>query len=87
MSMAAVYFRSGFIHQEVRLMRARPDVVTEFGSARVHQETETFELRVSEIADPKAGDRIFLAEGDRIVQGVPRKDREGLVWSIDTRPA
>jgi hypothetical protein len=34
---------------------------------------------------PRPGDRLVL-DGETFVQGEPMRDRERLVWTLDTRP-
>ena len=43
-------------------------------------------MRVSEVAEPKPGDRIVLGAATFVVQGEPVRDREQLVWTLDARP-
>jgi hypothetical protein len=45
-----------------------------------------FDVRVAEVAAPRPGDRIVIDDTTNIVQGEPLRDRERLVWTIDTRP-
>ena len=71
----------------VRVVARRADAVTDFGDARLWSETTRFDLRVAEVADPRPGDRIVIEGTTYIVQGEPVRDRERLVWTIDTRPA
>ena len=71
----------------VRVIARRADAITEFGDARLWSETVRFDVRVSEIAAPRPGDRIVIDGTTYIVQGEPVRDRERLVWTIDTRPA
>ena len=45
------------------------------------------DLRVTEVPNPRPGDRIEI-EGDAfLIQGEPVRDRERLVWTVDLRPA
>ena len=71
----------------VRVMARRADAVTEFGDARLWSETTRFDVRVSEIASPRPGDRLVLDGETIVVQGESVRDRERLVWTLDTRPA
>ena len=70
----------------VRLIARRADAVTEFGEARLWSETTRFDLRVSEVANPRPGDRLVLDGETFVVQGEPVRDRERLVWTLDARP-
>lgn len=70
-----------------RVIRSAPDVVTEFGQGRFRSETVRFDVRVSEWAQPRAGD-ILIVGADRFkVQGEPVRDSERLVWALDVVPA
>ena len=70
----------------VRVIARRADAVTEFGEARLWSDTTRFDLRVSEVAAPRPGDRLILGAETFVVQGEPVRDGERLVWTIDTRP-
>jgi hypothetical protein len=59
-----------------------------FGETRIHAETATFELRASEVADPRPGDQFMLGGETFVIQGEPeRRDPDRLVWSLDVRRA
>ena len=70
----------------VRVIARRADAVTEFGEARLWSETTRFDLRVAEVAAPRPEDRIVIDGEAFVVQGEPVRDRERLVWTLDTRP-
>ncbi|QLH38098.1 MAG: hypothetical protein HWD60_02680 [Defluviicoccus sp.] len=72
---------------EVRVIHRQPDRVGAFGQTRLVAETAVFDLRVSDIAAPVAGDTIEV-DGDLfVIQGAPLRDAERLVWTIEARPA
>jgi alpha-beta hydrolase superfamily lysophospholipase len=71
----------------VRLIAGRADTITDFGGARLWSETTRFDLLASQVANPRPGDRLVLDGETFLVQGEPVRDRERLVWTIDTRPA
>ena len=71
----------------VRVIARRADAITDFGEARLWSETTRFDLRVSEVAAPRPGDRIVIDGEAFVVQGEPVRDRERLVWTLDARPA
>ena len=83
----AVYLPDGGEPIAIRVIARRPDRVLEFGDARLHAETTFFEVRTSDVPDPRPGDRIEIADEAFLIQGEPVRDRERLVWSIDLRPA
>jgi hypothetical protein len=71
----------------VRVMTRRPDRIESFGETRLASSTTMLDVRASEIAEPEAGDTLQLDGRTVIVQGTPLLDAEGLVWTLDTRPA
>ncbi|HXF89418.1 MAG TPA: hypothetical protein VNK48_13775 [Xanthobacteraceae bacterium] len=71
----------------VRVITRRPDRVLEFGDARLHAETAVFELRTSEVPNPRPGDRLDVGSGLFVIQGEPVRDSARLIWTLDTRPA
>jgi hypothetical protein len=70
----------------VCVIARRADTITDFGDARLWSETTRFDVRVSEVAAPRPGDRLILDGDTFVVQGEPVRDRERLVWTLDTRP-
>ncbi len=71
----------------VRVIARRPDIIVGFGETRMHTATATFELRTSEVANPRPGDQLTAGAETFVVQGEPeRKDPDRLVWTLDTRP-
>ena len=71
----------------VRVMRRQPDRIEGFGETRIATSTTALDLRISEVAEPAAGDTVELDGRTVIVQGTPILDAEGLVYTVDTRPA
>jgi hypothetical protein len=72
----------------VRVIARRPDTIVGFGETRIHAETATFEVRASEVANPRPGDQLTVATETFAVQGEPeRRDPERLVWTLDARRA
>jgi hypothetical protein len=86
-SAAATYIPVRDPVREIRVVISRPDIVQDFSTARVHTETVVVEIRVSEVAAPVRGDRLVIGGEERVVQGTPRRDRDRLVWTVDTVPA
>ena len=70
----------------VRVMLRRPDRVESFGETRLASSTTMLDVRVSEVAEPAAGDTLDLDGRTVVVQGTPILDAEGLVYTVDTRP-
>jgi hypothetical protein len=84
----AVYTPAGDEAASVRVIARRPDTIVGFGETRIHTETAVFELRASEVANPRSGDQLTVGGDAFVVQGEPeRRDPDRLVWTLDMRPA
>ena len=84
----ALYTPAGGEPVQVRVIARRPDTIVAFGETRIHAETATFEVRASEVANPRAGDQLTVSGESLVVQGEPeRRDPDRLVCSLDARPA
>jgi hypothetical protein len=83
----AVYTPAGGDPIPVRMIARRPDAIVGFGETRIHAETATFEVRASEVVNPRPGDQLTVGAESFVVQGEPeRRDPDRLVWSLDVRP-
>ena len=88
-----IYTPAGGAPRTVRVIARRPDQIIGLGETRIHTATAVFDVRVSEVPAPAAGDALVIpASGPGtgetvVVQGEPRRDRERLVWTLDARPA
>ena len=56
----AVYTPAGGDPVSVRVIARRPDTIVGFGDTRIHAETATFEVRASEVANPRPGDQLTV---------------------------
>jgi hypothetical protein len=84
----ATYTPAGGESVPVRVIAKRPDTIVSFGETRIHAETAAFELRASQVANPRPGDQLTIGGESFIVQGEPeRRDPDRLVWTVDARPA
>jgi hypothetical protein len=82
-----VYTPAGGEAVSVRVIARCPDTIVGFGETRIHAETATFEVRASEVADPRPGDQLIVGGQTFVIQGEPeRRDPDRLVWSLDARP-
>ena len=83
-----LYTPAGEEPVSVRVIARRPDTIVGFGDTRIHAETATFELRASEVANPRPGDQLVVDGQTFVIQGEPeRRDPDRLVWTLDVRPA
>lgn len=84
----ALYSPQGGVAFNVQVITIRPDEIVGFGETRVHAETALFEIRVSELAEPRPDDLLTVDGTDYVIQGEPeRRDPHRFVWTLDTRPA
>ena len=83
----ATYTAAGGEPVSVRVIARRPDTIVGFSETRIHAETATFEVRVSEVASPRPDDQLTVDGQAFVVQGEPeRRDPDRLVWSLDVKP-
>jgi hypothetical protein len=73
--------------RDIRVIRRAPDRVTDFGAARIVNDTTVVDVRVADLPDPRPGDVIVIGAENHVIQGEPLRDRERLIWTLDLRPA
>ena len=83
----AVYTAEGGAPVVVRVIAKRPDEIVGLGETRIHAGTTLLDIRVSEIAAPRAGDRLVIDGETNLVQGEPVRDAERLIWTLEACPA
>lgn len=69
-----------------RVVRTEPDVMTEFGGARIVSDTLRLDVRVAEVAAPVDGDRFLIGTDRLVIRGAPMRDSLGLVWRCEVLP-
>ena len=79
----AVYTPEGGTPVTVRVIAKRPDEIVGLGETRIHAGTTLLDIRVSEIAEPRPGDRISVDGEHYLVQGEPVRDAERLIWTLE----
>jgi hypothetical protein len=85
-SREADYVAEGSSPLVVRVIARRADEVTGFGEARLWSEAAVFDVRVADVPNPRPSDRLIIGAATYVVQGEPVRDRERLVWTLNTRP-
>ncbi len=83
----AVYTPDGGEPVTVRVIAKRPDEIVGLGETRIHAGTALFDVRASEIAEPRPGDRLTVDDEHYLVQGEPVSDAERLIWTLEACPA
>ena len=82
----AVYTSDGGAPVLLRVIARRADSISDFGDARLWSQTTRIDVRISEVPNPRPGDRIQIDSEAFLIQGEPVRDRERLVWTVDLRP-
>jgi hypothetical protein len=72
---------------KLRIIPRRADSVTEFGAARLWSETFRFDVRVSDLPNPRPQEQIQCGDETFLIQGEPVRDRDRLLWTIEAAPA
>jgi hypothetical protein len=87
LTLPATYEAQGRDPVPVRVIARRPDEIIGFGETRIHSETTLFDVRTSDILDPRPGDHLTVDGVAYVIQGEPeRRDPDRLVWTMDVRP-
>ncbi|MCW5773220.1 MAG: hypothetical protein KIT16_16385 [Rhodospirillaceae bacterium] len=79
----AVYTPGG--EPTVRVFWHRPDDVIAFADTRLHTTTAIFDVRISEVATPQAGDTLVVQGETYLIQGTPKRDDGRLIWTCEAR--
>ena len=72
---------------KLRIIPRRADSVTEFGAARLWSETFRFDVRVSDLPNPRPQEQIQVGDETFLIHGEPVRDRDRLLWTIEAAPA
>lgn len=67
----------------VTVVPRRPDAIIGLGDSGIQAEVTLFDLRVSEVEEPKTGDTIEYEGTSYRVIGEPRRDVHRLVWTVE----
>lgn len=71
----------------IRIIPRRSDAITEFGAARLWSETFRFDVRISELPNPRPQEQVLFRDEAFLIQGEPTRDRDRLIWTIEATPA
>lgn len=67
----------------ITVVPKRPDAIIGLGDTGVQTEVTLFDLRASEVEEPKAGDVIEYDGTVYRIIGEPRRDVHRLVWTVE----
>lgn len=67
----------------VTVVPRRPDEVVGLGETGIATEVTLFDLRVSKVEEPKAGDVIEYDGTSYRITGTPRRDIHRLIWTVE----
>jgi len=80
----AVYKRkSDGVLTPLRVLRVQEDKFGSFGESKSLSSSTVFEIRSSDVSDPKIGDGISINEVLYTIQADPQRKADGLVWSLN----
>lgn len=68
-----------------RVILRQPDEMTGFGETQIVRGSTLVDVRVAEVAAPRAGDSFTVGEAVYEVLGAPRRDADRLVWTCGCR--
>ena len=86
LSIPATYYPAGGEPSSpVRVIFRQPDEMFNLGGFEVQARVYTFDLRVSDVAAPKVGDRILVNGTLYELHATPRSDPLHVVWSCGVR--
>lgn len=71
----------------LRVIAKSPDEVQDYGQSSIISPTLMVDIRVAELAAPKKGDLCVYAGQTYTVPSAPRRDRDGLIWSVALVPS
>ncbi|WP_019223975.1 head-tail joining protein [Bartonella rattaustraliani] len=67
----------------LKVILKSPDQIIDFRQTYIHSPIHMMEVRVTEIANPKAGDEVRLDGAIYRVQGESIQDTHNLVWKME----
>ena len=67
----------------VRVIRRAPDLTDTFGERRIVTATTLIDVRVTDVAEPVAGDTFVIGSEVLRVQGKPVRDSLRLTWTCE----
>ena len=66
----------------IRVIRRQPDKAIGFGDGQIIEGTNAFEIRRSEVSEPKRGDQLKIGATTFKLLGDAMLDVEGMTWTI-----
>lgn len=71
----------------IRVIRSRPDKLAPFGGGQTVLATNSFEIRVADVAAPAIGDVIIVGAESFAINAEPQLDEGGMTWVCPAEPA
>lgn len=79
----AAYILDGGTPIEIRVIPKRPDEIEEINGMQIVAATNVFDVRRSEISQPKKGDELTFEGETYIIIGEPvSRDPDRLIWTL-----
>ena len=70
----------------IRVIRSQPDQLQRFAGTQIFSQSDVFEIRGSDVANPVEGDMVQLGDLAFAISMPPIGDVEGLSWTCVTEP-
>ena len=83
LGMVAVFQPAIGLTQPVTIIPKQPDEIIGLGQSDITTEVTLFDLRVSEVAEPKENDVILYAGTQYRIISEPRRDIHRLIWTVE----
>lgn len=83
LGMVAVFQPVIGLTQPVTIIPKQPDEIIGLGRSDISAEVTLFDLRVNEVAEPKADDAILYNGEEYRIIGEPRRDIHRLIWTVE----
>lgn len=85
LSVAATFTPAGGAAVLIRAIWSKADEVAHLMQTGAVAPTLIADIRVADVAAPVEGDALAIEGTTYTVDGVPRKDRDGLIWTLGLR--
>lgn len=69
----------------VRVIRAAPDRLAQFGESRIVTDTVSLDIAVADAPDLAESDTVEIKGTLYAIRGAPIRDADRLVWSVEAR--
>lgn len=83
LAVEATYIPLQGANKSVKLLTKKPDLYEGIGQSVIDTPTLILEVKVSDCPSLIEGDRFLIGSVTYVVQGVPKRDLDRLIWLVD----